>query len=49
MYRFGIKDDKWLPGNIASKKACFFPIAAIERRSNQQAPQAAGSASSSCA
>jgi hypothetical protein len=39
MYRFGIKDEKWLPANIASKKACFFPIAAIERRSNQQAPQ----------
>jgi hypothetical protein len=39
MYRFGVKDDKWLPSNIASKKACFFPIAAIERRTNQQAPQ----------
>jgi hypothetical protein len=39
MYRFGIKDEKWLPNNIASKKACFFPIAAIERRSNQEAPQ----------
>jgi hypothetical protein len=34
MYRFGIKDDKWLPQNIASRKACFMPIAAIERRSN---------------
>jgi hypothetical protein len=39
MYRFGVKDDKWLPSNIASKKACFFPIAAIERRTNLQAPQ----------
>ena len=36
MYRFGIKDAKWLPGNIASKKACFFPIPAIERRTNPE-------------
>src|SRR5262245_1917229 len=34
MYRFGIKDDKWLPQNTVSRKACFMPIAAIERRSN---------------
>ena len=34
MYRFGVKDAKWLPSNIASKKACFFPIPAIERRTN---------------
>jgi starch-binding outer membrane protein, SusD/RagB family len=39
MYRFGIKDDKWLPTNIASRKACFMPIPAIERRSNPDAPQ----------
>jgi hypothetical protein len=36
MYRFGIKDAKWLPNNIASKKACFFPIPAIERRTNPE-------------
>ena len=36
MYRFGIKDAKWLPSNIASKKACFFPIPAIERRTNPE-------------
>ena len=36
MYRFGIKDAKWLPTNIASKKACFFPIPAIERRTNPE-------------
>ncbi len=34
MYRFGIKDEKWLPANIASRKACFMPVPAIERRSN---------------
>jgi hypothetical protein len=34
MYRFGIKDEKWLPANIASRKACFMPIPAIELRSN---------------
>jgi hypothetical protein len=36
MYRFGIKDAKWLPANIASKKACFVPIPAIERRTNPE-------------
>jgi hypothetical protein len=36
MYRFGIKDAKWLPSNIAAKKACFFPIPAIERRTNPE-------------
>jgi starch-binding outer membrane protein, SusD/RagB family len=36
MYRFGIKDAKWLPTNIAAKKACFFPIPAIERRTNPE-------------
>ena len=39
MYRFGIKDDKWLPANIASRKACFMPIPAIERRTNPDAPK----------
>ena len=48
MYRFGIKDDKWLPANIASRKACFMPISAIERRSNPQAPQPAEARSASC-
>lgn len=37
MYRFGIKDDRWLPTNIASRKACFLPIPQIERRSNPSA------------
>jgi hypothetical protein len=48
MYRFGIKDEKWLTTNIASKKACFFPIAAIERRSNQQALQPPEARLASC-
>jgi len=39
MYRFGIKDDKWLPANIASRKTCFMPIPAIERRTNPDAPK----------
>jgi hypothetical protein len=41
MYRFGIKDTKWLPGNVASKKACFFPIPAIERRTNPEVNEVA--------
>ena len=41
MYRFGIKDAKWLPSNIASKKACFFPIPAIERRTNPEVNEVA--------
>lgn len=48
MYRFGLKDDKWLAANIASKKACFFPIAAIERRSNQEAPQPPETRAATC-
>lgn len=48
MYRFGIKDEKWLPANIASRKACFLPIPAIERRSNPQAPQPAEARPASC-
>jgi len=41
LYRFGIKADRWLPTSIASRKACFFPIAFIERQSNVLAPQPA--------
>ena len=41
LYRFGIKADRWLPTSIASRKACFFPIAFIERQSNTLAPQPA--------
>ncbi|HEY9225058.1 MAG TPA: RagB/SusD family nutrient uptake outer membrane protein, partial [Gemmatimonadaceae bacterium] len=48
MYRFGIKDEKWLPANIASRKACFMPISAIERRSNLSAPQPPEARSATC-
>jgi hypothetical protein len=48
MYRFGVKDEKWLPANIASRKACFMPIPAIERRSNPEAPQPAEARPASC-
>jgi hypothetical protein len=48
MYRFGIKDDKWLPQNIASRKACFMPIAAIERRSNPDVNMTAEQRPASC-
>jgi starch-binding outer membrane protein, SusD/RagB family len=48
MYRFGIKDAKWLPGNIASKKACFFPIPAIERRTNAEVHEVAEARPSYC-
>jgi hypothetical protein len=48
MYRFGIKDAKWLPGNIASKKACFFPIPAIERRTNPEVNESADARPSYC-
>ena len=48
MYRFGIKDAKWLPGNIASKKACFFPIPAIERRTNSEIKEVAEARPSYC-
>jgi hypothetical protein len=48
MYRFGIKDDAWLPVNIASRKACFMPIAAIERRSNPLVNMTADERSPSC-
>jgi hypothetical protein len=48
LYRFGIKADRWLPTSIASRKACFFPIAFIERQSNTLAPQPAIDRSASC-
>ena len=48
MYRFGIKDAKWLPSNIASKKACFFPIPAIERRTNPEVNEVAEARPSYC-
>jgi len=48
MYRFGIKDPKWLPSNIASKKACFFPIPAIERRTNPEVGELAETRPSYC-
>jgi starch-binding outer membrane protein, SusD/RagB family len=48
MYRFGIKDAKWLPGNVASKKACFFPIPAIERRTNPEIKEVAEARPSYC-
>lgn len=48
MYRFGIRDDRWLTTNIAARKACFMPIPAIERRSNPNAPQPADARSTSC-
>jgi len=39
LYRFGLKADRWLPASVAARKACFFPITAIERQSNPLAPQ----------
>jgi starch-binding outer membrane protein, SusD/RagB family len=48
LYRFGLKADRWLPTSIASKKACFFPITAIERQSNPLAPQPVSERSPSC-
>jgi hypothetical protein len=48
MYRFGIKDAKWLPTNIAAKKACFFPIPAIERRTNPEIDLVADARPSYC-
>jgi hypothetical protein len=48
LYRFGLKADNWLPNSIAAKKACFFPITAIERQSNPLAPQPTNARSPSC-
>jgi hypothetical protein len=41
LYRFGERADNWIATSIASRKACFFPIANIERQSNRSAPQPA--------
>jgi hypothetical protein len=41
LYRFGLKADKWLTTSVAARKACFFPIARIERQSNVKAQQPA--------
>jgi len=48
LYRFGLKADKWLPNSVAARKACFFPITAIERQSNPLAPQPTNARSPSC-
>ena len=48
LYRFGLKADRWLANSIASLKACFFPITAIERQSNPLAPQPTNARSPSC-
>ena len=48
MYRFGLVADRWLPTSVAARKACFFPVATIERQSNLLAPQPATSRSSYC-
>jgi hypothetical protein len=48
LYRFGIKADRWLPTSVASRKACFFPIAFIERQSNTLAPQPPIERSANC-
>jgi starch-binding outer membrane protein, SusD/RagB family len=48
LYRFGIKADRWLSTSIASRKACFFPIAFIERQSNLLAPQPAIERAANC-
>jgi hypothetical protein len=35
MYRFGIKDPRWISTSIAVRKpGCLFPIPRIERESN---------------
>ena len=48
LYRFGLKADRWLPTSIAARKACFFPITAIERQSNPLAPQPTNLRASYC-
>ena len=48
LYRFGLKADRWLPTSVAARKACFFPITAIERQSNPLAPQPTNARSPSC-
>ncbi|MGQ0640117.1 MAG: RagB/SusD family nutrient uptake outer membrane protein [Gemmatimonadaceae bacterium] len=48
LYRFGLKADRWLPTSVSARKACFFPIAFIERQSNTLAPQPAIQRASYC-
>ena len=48
LYRFGILADRWLPTSVAARKACFFPVATIERQSNLLAPQPATARSTYC-
>ncbi|MGQ0646083.1 MAG: RagB/SusD family nutrient uptake outer membrane protein [Gemmatimonadaceae bacterium] len=48
LYRFGLKADRWLPASVSFRKACFFPIAFIERQSNLDAPQPAIARSTYC-
>lgn len=48
LYRFGLTADRWLANSVASRKACFFPVATIERQSNPLAPQPATSRSEYC-
>ena len=47
-YRFGIPADRWLPASVASRKACFFPVATIERQANPLTQQPATDRSSYC-
>ena len=48
LYRFGLKADRWLPTSVASRKACFFPIARIERQSNLKTQQPASERAPYC-
>lgn len=48
LYRFGVDADRWLSTSVASRKACFFPVATIERQSNPLAPQPATDRASYC-
>ena len=48
LYRFGLMADRWLSTSIAARKACFFPVATIERQSNTLAPQPATARSTYC-
>ena len=48
LYRFGVDADRWLPTSVAARKACFFPVATIERQSNPLAPQPATDRSAYC-
>ncbi len=48
LYRFGVDADRWLATSVASRKACFFPVATIERQSNPLAPQPATDRAAYC-